>query len=170
MTLMCSPKRRSLYIFCFLLNLGSVRELIIWRQWRFRLWYSGSCVLHVILSTFFTRKDKQTCDIIGFLYSDINLQGRIICSTCVLTIECIYGFHIVLRIKSHEILKWQQPPGVCGGDGLCFVWGTVWIFKYYSDEYSEDLVLKCWTFCCKISRRKTNKTFWFFLLLSPLFV
>jgi hypothetical protein len=53
---------------------------------------------------------------------------------CVLNTECIYGFRIVLRMKSDYFPRRLWPTSLCNGAELCFPWCRDWIFKRYLDE------------------------------------
>jgi hypothetical protein len=64
---------------------------------------------------------------------------------CVLPTECIYGFHMILRVNSEYFLKQRQPVDLCNGEVWCFLCGTDWILKYYLDELRLQRVnLECW--------------------------
>jgi hypothetical protein len=44
--------------------------------------------------------------------------------------------------KCYYFSKQHQPIYVCNGEVLCFLCGTDWIFKYYSDELRLQKVVE----------------------------
>lgn len=48
----------------------------------------------------------------------------------ILPTECIYVFHVILRINVHFPIQ-HSPVGLCRWGTLCFPWDTNWIFIVY---------------------------------------
>jgi hypothetical protein len=40
---------------------------------------------------------------------------------CILPTECIYGFHMILRVNRDDSPKQSYPIGLCNGEVLCFL-------------------------------------------------
>lgn len=41
---------------------------------------------------------------------------------------------VILSAKKYYFLKLHKPIDLCKCEVSCFLWGTVWIVKYYLDE------------------------------------
>jgi len=48
---------------------------------------------------------------------------------------CVCGFRMVFRINSDYFFKQHWPAEFCNADVLCFLCGTDWILKYYSQKH-----------------------------------
>jgi hypothetical protein len=53
---------------------------------------------------------------------------------------CICVFHVILRMNSDHFLKQHLPVDLWNGEVLCFLCGTAWILKYYSEELRPQRV------------------------------
>jgi hypothetical protein len=52
----------------------------------------------------------------------------------ILPTQCIYMFHMVLTINNDCFLKRHYLADHFRGEITCFLWGSIWIFMYYSGE------------------------------------
>jgi hypothetical protein len=53
---------------------------------------------------------------------------------CILLTESVCVFRRFLTINSESFPKQHLPVGLCGGDVMCFLWGTNWTCTYYLEE------------------------------------